>query len=123
MAAPDLDIALVFEELGRAGVIEPLLSSAILGGGLLADLGTEDQRALIAEVIAGQTRLAFAHSEPGTRYDLADVSLGVEAGDQITLNGTKTHVLGGAEAHLLVVSARESGRARRGRGDLAVSGA
>jgi len=105
------DISLVFEELGRAGVIEPLLSSAILGGGLLADLGTEDQRALIAEVIAGQTLLAFAHSEPGTRYDLADVSLGVEAGDQITLNGTKTHVLGGAEAQVLVVSARESGTA------------
>ena len=101
------DIALVFEELGRAGVIEPLLSSAILGGGLVARLGNADQQALVAEVIAGETRLAFAHAEPGTRYDLADVSMTL--GADRTLSGTKTHVLGGAEAQILVVSVRESG--------------
>lgn len=103
------DIALVFEELGRAGVIEPLLSSGILGGGLVARLGNADQQALVAEVIGGETRLAFAHAEPGTRYDLADVSMAL--GADITLSGTKTHVLGGAEAQLLVVSVRESGAA------------
>lgn len=103
------DIALVFEELGRAGVIEPLLSSGILGGGLVAQLGNADQQALVAEVIAGETRLAFAHAEPGTRYDLADVSMTL--GADMTLSGTKTHVLGGAEAQMLVVSVRESGTA------------
>ncbi len=103
------DIALVFEELGRAGVIEPLLSSGILGGGLVAQLGNADQQALVAEVIAGETRLAFAHAEPGTRYDLADVSMVL--GADMTLSGTKTHVLGGAEAQMLVVSVRESGAA------------
>ncbi len=103
------DIALVFEELGRAGGIEPVLSSAILGGGLVAQLGRADQQALVAEVIAGETRLAFAHAEPGTRYDLADVSLAL--GPDMTLSGTKTHVLGGAEAQMLVVSVRESGAA------------
>ncbi|WP_420003840.1 acyl-CoA dehydrogenase family protein [Arenibacterium sp. LLYu02] len=101
------DVALVFEELGRAGVIEPLLSSAILGGGLVARLGSADQQALVAEVIEGETRLAFAHAEPGTRYDLADVSMVL--GADRTLSGTKTHVLGGAEAQMLVVSVRESG--------------
>ncbi|MCG7629960.1 acyl-CoA dehydrogenase family protein [Epibacterium sp. MM17-32] len=103
------DIALVFEELGRAGVIEPVLSSAILGGGLVAMLGTADQQALLAEVKAGTTLLAFAHSEPGTRYDPADVSISV--GEGRTLSGIKTHVLGAAEAHMLVVSAREGGAA------------
>jgi alkylation response protein AidB-like acyl-CoA dehydrogenase len=33
------DIAVVFEELGRAGVVEPFLDTAILGGGLIAEPG------------------------------------------------------------------------------------
>lgn len=103
------DISLVFEELGRAGVIEPVLSSAILGGGLVAMLGSEDQQTLLTDMMTGTTRLAFAHSEPGTRYDLADVSIPV--GEGSTLSGIKTHVLGAAEAHMLVVSAREGGAA------------
>ena len=108
-AGAGFDIALVFEELGRAGAIEPLLSSAILGGGLVAALGTADQQALLAQVISGETRLAFAHSEPGSRYDLENVSLNAVGGDQITLTGTKTHVLGGAEAETVILSAREAG--------------
>ena len=38
------DLATVFEELGRAGVVEPFLETAVLGGGLLAALGDEAQR-------------------------------------------------------------------------------
>ncbi|OIQ32753.1 MAG: pimeloyl-CoA dehydrogenase small subunit [Alphaproteobacteria bacterium MedPE-SWcel] len=109
-AGAGFDIALVFEELGRAGVIEPLLSSAVLGGGLLALLGNDSQQAMVEEVITGAALLAFAHTEPGARYDLSAV--GVTAKDakaEIVLNGTKTHVLGGAEAQRLVVSARETG--------------
>ncbi|PCH65320.1 MAG: pimeloyl-CoA dehydrogenase small subunit, partial [Rhodobacteraceae bacterium] len=30
------DLAVVFEELGRAGVVEPYLDTAVLGGGLIA---------------------------------------------------------------------------------------
>ena len=38
------DIAVVFEELGRAGVVEPFLDTAVLAGGLIADLGNDDQQ-------------------------------------------------------------------------------
>jgi alkylation response protein AidB-like acyl-CoA dehydrogenase len=104
------DITTVFEELGRAGVVEPLLDTAILGGGLIAALGDADQQALVERVIAGDLQLAFAHSEPGGRYDLNHVATRAEAqGDEIVLTGRKAVVVNAEAAEMLVISARESG--------------
>ncbi len=104
------DLSVVFEEFGRAGVIEPVLASTVLGGSLVAALGTDAQKAMIEAVIGGQTVLALAHGEPTARYDLNDVRT-TAASDRgtIVLNGTKTHVINGAQADTLIVSARETG--------------
>ncbi|MDG1067804.1 MAG: acyl-CoA dehydrogenase [Sulfitobacter sp.] len=108
------DIAVVFEELGRAGVVEPFLDTAVLAGGLIADLGNADQQAHVEEIIAGSLQLAFAHGEPASRYDLTRVSSSaVEKGGDIVLNGRKAVVVNAEAADMLVVSARESG----GQGD------
>lgn len=104
------DIAVVFEELGRAGVVEPLLDSAILGGGLVALLGSQDQQDLIEQVIDGSLHLGFAHGEPGSRYDLAHVETTATLQDgEIILNGRKAVVVNAEAAGYLIVSARESG--------------
>ena len=104
------DLAVVFEELGRAGVVEPMLDTAVLGGGLIADLGDETQQALVEELIGGTLQLAFAHGEPTSRYDLNRVQTTAKAsGDTITLNGRKAVVANAEAAKMLVVSARESG--------------
>jgi len=88
------DIAVVFEELGRAGVVEPFLDTAVLAGGLIADLGNDDQQAHIEEIIGGGLQLAFAHGEPASRYDLTRVSTTAAAkGDDIVLNGRKAVVV------------------------------
>ncbi|MDX2483060.1 MAG: acyl-CoA dehydrogenase family protein [Pseudodonghicola sp.] len=106
------DITTVFEELGRAGVVEPMLDSAILGGRLIAALGTEAQQALLADVISGTLHLAFAHGEPTSRYDLSRVqATAVQNGDEIVLNGRKAVVVNAEAAGYLIVSARESGAA------------
>ncbi|WP_299351002.1 acyl-CoA dehydrogenase [uncultured Shimia sp.] len=94
------DISVVFEELGRAGVIEPVLP-AVLAGALLGDYAD-----LIDGIIGGETIAALATSEAEARYDLNHVSTSAKNG---VLNGTKVHVLNGAQATHLVVSARESG--------------
>ncbi|NRB03258.1 MAG: acyl-CoA dehydrogenase family protein, partial [Rhodobacteraceae bacterium] len=52
------DISVVFEELGRAGVVEPFLDSALVGGRLLAAMGRDD---LVEQMIGGEIHLAFAH--------------------------------------------------------------
>ncbi|MFG6530719.1 MULTISPECIES: acyl-CoA dehydrogenase family protein [unclassified Sulfitobacter] len=106
------DLAVVFEELGRAGVVEPLLDSAVLAGGLIADLGTEEQQEHIEQLIGGALQLAFAHGEPGSRYDLERVTTSAtQNGDQIVLSGRKAVVANAEAADMLVVSARESGEA------------
>ena len=104
------DISVVFEELGRAGVVEPFLDTAVLAGGLIADLGDETQTALIEEIIGGSCQMAFAHGEPTSRYDLNRVQTTAKtAGDEIVLNGHKAVVVNAEAADYLVVSARETG--------------
>ena len=104
------DIAVVFEELGRAGVVEPFLDTAVLAGGLIADLGNDEQTAHVETIIGGGLQLAFAHSEPSSRYDLDRVSTSAtEKGDDIVLSGRKAVVVNAEAADMLVVSARESG--------------
>lgn len=104
------DLSTVFEELGRAGVVEPFLDTAVLGGGLIAALGNDEQQALIEDLIGGGLQLALAHGEPVARYDLSRVeTTAKESGGQIVLNGRKSVVVNAEAADHLIVSARESG--------------
>jgi alkylation response protein AidB-like acyl-CoA dehydrogenase len=104
------DLAVVFEELGRAGVVEPFLDTAVLAGGLVADLGDETQKQLVEEIIGGACQMAFAHAEPSSRYDLNRVqSTAKSDGDDIIMNGHKAVVVNAEAADHLVISARESG--------------
>ncbi|WP_298974240.1 acyl-CoA dehydrogenase [uncultured Roseobacter sp.] len=104
------DLAVVFEELGRAGVVEPFLDTGVLAGGLIAALGGTDQICRVAEVISGTLQLAFAHGEPTSRYDLSRVQTSAIAqGEDLVLNGRKTVVVNAEAADCIVVSAREHG--------------
>lgn len=106
------DITTVFEELGRAGVVEPFLDTAILGGGLIASLGNDDQQSMVEDVVGGALHLAFAHGEPASRYDLPRVETSARVdGDSILLNGRKAVVVNAEAAGQIIVSARESGAA------------
>ncbi|MBE1296403.1 acyl-CoA dehydrogenase family protein [Phycobacter azelaicus] len=104
------DISTVFEELGRAGVVEPLLDTALLGGGLIAALGDDSQKELVEEVIGGAVQLAFAHGEPTSRYETSRVeTTATVEGAEIILKGQKAVVVNAEAADHLIVSARESG--------------
>lgn len=105
------DIAVVFESLGRALVVEPVLQSAILCGRLLVALGNDEQKVLVEQLIAGQARLALAHTEEDNHYDLDIVDCdAVKVEDGYQLTGHKTVVMHGGSADQLIVSAKlESG--------------
>ena len=106
------DIAVVFEELGRAIVVEPFLSTAILSGTILSEAGNASQKAMIEPIMAGETLLAFGHYEPGSRYELATIETRAEKkGAGFILSGEKSLVLNGDSADKLIVSARVSGAA------------
>ena len=104
------DIALVFEELGRVGALDPLLDTAILGGGLLVGLDSSGQSEKIEAIIAGTLQIALAHSEPGSRYELSRVqSVGKRQGDEYVINAQKAVVVNAEVADYIVISARTSG--------------
>lgn len=103
------DIAVLFEELGKGLVVEPFLGT-LMAGRAIAMAGSDSQKANLDSVIAGESLLAFAHSEPQSRYDLANVALEARAdGGDYVLSGHKSVVLGGGTADMILVTARTTG--------------
>jgi alkylation response protein AidB-like acyl-CoA dehydrogenase len=104
-----LEVMVVMEQIGAGLVLEPFLSTVVLGGGLLARHGSAAQKSrLLPLIIQGQRRIALAHFEPGTRYALDQVSTRAHRrGGAFVLSGRKSAVLDGATADLFIVTARE----------------
>jgi alkylation response protein AidB-like acyl-CoA dehydrogenase len=101
------DIAAVFEPLGRALVVEPFLGT-LMAGRALAKAGGQDD--LLGEMIAGGTLVTFAHEEPQSRYDLAEVATrATRSGDGWALTGHKAVVPQIEAADHVLVSARIAG--------------
>jgi alkylation response protein AidB-like acyl-CoA dehydrogenase len=102
------ELAVVLEGFGRALALEPFLATVVLGGSLVAAAGSPEQKAaLLPGVADGSTLLAFAHTEPASRWALTDVACtAVPAGDSWAVSGEKIAVTGGDCADHLVVSAR-----------------
>lgn len=113
-----VDVMVVMQELGRGLVVEPYLSTVVLGGGLIAAAGTAAQRgATLPGIVAGERQVALAYLEPQSRHDCRDVTTRAQASDGgFVLNGRKSVVLHGASADTFVVSARTAGRQRDGSG-------
>ena len=109
-----VETMIVMEAFGRGLILEPYLATVVLGGGLVRLAGNEAQRAAILPKIAdGSLLLAFAHSEPQSRYDLADVACTARRdADGWILDGAKSFVAHGDSADKLIVSARIAGERR-----------
>ena len=99
----------VFEQAGRSLAVMPLLSSVVLGGGLLLGAGNAGQRALIADIISGDALLALALEEQGRHAPAAVRTLARREAGGWVLDGEKWMVLDGHVATLLVVVARTTG--------------
>jgi len=101
------DIGAVFEQLGRALVVEPFLG-LLMAGRVLATAGGSE--ALLAEAITGTIVLAFAHEEPHSHYQLAAVGTSAKrAGSGWAVSGSKAVVPQIEAADHIVLSARVSG--------------
>jgi alkylation response protein AidB-like acyl-CoA dehydrogenase len=102
------EVMLVMEEIGRALVLEPFMSTVVLCGSLLAERGRPAQQSeLFARITSGDCKLALAHSEEHARYALDFVQTTARpSGDSYLLNGAKATVLDGAIADLFLVTAR-----------------
>ena len=106
-----IETMIVAEAFGRGLVVEPYFATVILAGGLLRRAADPAVLAALGpKIVAGKLKLAFAHIERHSRYDLANVATTAKKdGGDYVLNGAKSVVLHGDAADQLLVTARLSG--------------
>lgn len=101
------DIAVVFEQLGKALVVEPFLG-ALMAGRIVAR--SDKQQLIIDELMEGSCCIAFANWEMHGRYDAHNIATRATHGAQgWTLSGRKAVVPQIEAADHIVVSARLDG--------------
>ncbi len=104
--AGQIEIMVVMTEVGRRLAPEPVAQAALIPGGVIAELGTDEQKKILDEVATGDKLLAFAHDEPGLRVATDALSTKAsKSGDAWTLSGRKGPVLAGDSADTIVVTA------------------
>jgi alkylation response protein AidB-like acyl-CoA dehydrogenase len=111
MGAGPVEVAIVAEEIGRVLAPEPFIETVVLAGGLVAAVGTDEQKAeILGGISEGTTIAVFAHAEPGTRWSAsARAVTATPDGEGWTLSGVKEPVPSGARADVLIVSAAIDG--------------
>jgi alkylation response protein AidB-like acyl-CoA dehydrogenase len=102
------ELTAVVECFGRSLVLEPFVSTVVLGAGLVSHVGTASQKAdILPRVAAGELLLAFASVERSSGWDvLRGKTEATLSAHGWTVSGEKIAVSGGDRADLYVVSAR-----------------
>ncbi|WP_372658961.1 acyl-CoA dehydrogenase [Hydrogenophaga sp.] len=109
MGGAGLDIAVVFESLGRGLVVEPVVG-ALMAGQALAASGDPRTAAELEALIGGERIILMAHEEADTGADPSRVSVSatpVDGGWQLA--GSKVVVQQAHMADAYVLSARTAG--------------
>ena len=99
-----VELTVLMEEMGKKLFCAPYFSSVILATNAILNAGTEDQKKeLLPGIADGTTRAALAFVEPSGKWEVDSAEVTFADGK---LNGTKSYVVDGATANLLVVSAK-----------------
>ncbi|MGB5267245.1 MAG: acyl-CoA dehydrogenase family protein [Polyangiales bacterium] len=103
-----LDLHPLMEELGRALLCAPFLSTVGLGANALLLGGSEAQKQLyLPRIAAGETRATLAFAEKNGKMDAAGIGATYARNESgYLLSGDKSYVLDGHTADLLIVAAR-----------------
>jgi alkylation response protein AidB-like acyl-CoA dehydrogenase len=104
--ATHVELAIVFEELGRRLLPVPLLSSAVLGAEAVLAAGTDTQcEEILPAVAAGTNRLALVHLDTAGRLTADPGVRATRDGDGWRLQGAAGYVVDGRTAHQLITAA------------------
>ena len=109
------ELAIAVEEMGRSLLCAPFFASTVLAATAILKAGTEAQKkALLPGIAAGDTIATLALAEASGEWTSESIAMtATQQGDRYRLNGTKSFVLDGHTAGLLVVAARSKGSAGR----------
>jgi alkylation response protein AidB-like acyl-CoA dehydrogenase len=105
------ELAIAVEEMGRALLCAPYFASTVLAATAILKAGSEDQKQLmLPDIASGETVATLALAEESGAWDTSGVAMTATAnGDKYTLEGTKSFVLDGCTAGVIVVVARKAG--------------
>jgi alkylation response protein AidB-like acyl-CoA dehydrogenase len=105
------ELGIVLEEMGRNLLCAPYFSTAVLATAAILNAGSEEQKkALLPRIAEGEITATFAFSEDSGLTDAASVAAtAVPSGSTYRIEGTKSFVLDGHTADLIVVLARQPG--------------
>ncbi|HEX8089819.1 MAG TPA: acyl-CoA dehydrogenase family protein [Blastocatellia bacterium] len=103
-----VEMAVSFEEMGRALVPGAFLSSVALAGSLVERAGSDQQRAKYLRAICeGKARATVALLETSATWDAGRVSMsGVETPNGVRISGKKLFVPDAAAADYIIAAAR-----------------
>ena len=97
-----IELSILFEEFGKALVIEPYLSTVVLSGTLLDKSTFSEKNDLIEKICTGSIHISLAYAEVDNGYDYLSPSTTLDS--KFALNGTKTLVLNGSNAEKIIVT-------------------
>jgi alkylation response protein AidB-like acyl-CoA dehydrogenase len=101
-----VELCIVAEEMGRALLCAPYLSTAVMSPSALLHCASEmAQKELLPGIAAGTTRATLAYAEKG--WDLSRIAMTAQEKDGAwILDGAKANVLDGHTADVILVAAR-----------------
>ena len=103
-----VELGVVLEEMGRALLCAPFFSTVALAANALLQSGDDlAKKTYLPGIASGETIATLAFTEPSGKWDEAGITMTASgSGDAWTLNGTKSFVLDGVTASLIIVAAR-----------------
>src|SRR6478735_3999875 len=103
-----VELIVVLEEMGRALLCAPFFSTVVLATNTLLQSGDDAaKKALLPGIASGETVATLALTEPNGRWDESGIeATATEAGGTWKISGTKSYVLDGHTADVIIVAAR-----------------
>ncbi len=106
-----VELGVVLEEMGRALFGGPFFPTVCLAATAIQLAGSEEQKSeLLPGIASGDTIATAAFAEPNGRWDETGITSEATSDDgSFVLTGTKSFVLDGHNADLILVAARQPG--------------
>src|SRR6184192_1028407 len=103
-----VELIVVLEEMGRRLLCAPYFSTIVLAGNALLQSGDDAaKKEHLPGIATGETIATLAFTEDSGRWDEGGITAtATKSGDGWSINGTKSYVLDGHLANLVLVAAR-----------------
>jgi len=103
-----VELGIVLEEMGRALLCAPYYSTVVLAANTLLQSGDEAaKKAYLPGIAAGNTIATLAYTEPSGKWDESGITATASgSGSDFKISGTKSFVLDGHTANLIIVAAK-----------------